>query len=459
MAKILLVEDKDSLREMWRMTLEQAGYQVLEAPDVRTARRLLDLTPPDFVLTDLRLPDGSGLEVVKFSKNRDPELPVLVLTAFGSIEEAVQAIKDGAYDFLQKPVDPDHLLFILERVLETQQLRRECILLREEFSRKYGFPRIIGESAAMERVSRELQQVAPTQTTVLLLGESGTGKELFARAIHHLSPRSKGPFVAINCAAIPESLIENELFGHEKGAFTGADSRRIGKFELAREGTIFLDEIGELPLAVQSKLLRVIEDRKVYRVGGTTEIEVDVRIVAATNRDLRGAVENRQFREDLFFRLSVFPLSIPPLRERREDIPQLARFFVEKFGREIRKASFRITEEALQTLQGYEFPGNVRELENCIERACILARDLVLRSEDFSNLVSSGSGQKKEGLVSPEALFGTLEEAGRRVLREVYRLKIENALKETGWERSEAANRLGISVKTLGLKMKELGIE
>lgn len=459
MAKILLVEDKDSLREMWRMTLEQAGYEVLEAPDFRSARHFLGSTLPDAVLSDLRLPDGSGLDVLKLAKTADGDLPVIVLTAYGSIEEAVQAMKDGAHDFLQKPVDPDHLLLMLERVLETQRLRRESILLREEYSRKYGFPRIIGESSSMNQVSRELQQVAPTQTTVLLLGESGTGKELFARAIHHLSSSKNGPFVAINCAAIPESLIENELFGHEKGAFTGADSRRIGKFELARQGTLFLDEIGELPLSVQSKLLRVIEEKRVFRVGGTAEVEVDVRIVAATNRDLKSAVQEKTFREDLFFRLSVFPLSIPPLRERKEDIPQLARFFAEKFGKEIRKSAFSISDEALGKLKNYDFPGNVRELENCIERACILSTGKTLKVEDFSGLGNWGQPVKNESWIQPEGLYGTLDEASRRAMREVARLKITQTLQESAGDRVMAASRLGISPKTLALKMKELEID
>lgn len=459
MAKILLVEDKDSLREMWRMTLEQADYEVLEAPDFRSARQFLESSIPDAVLSDLRLPDGSGLEVLKLAKSVDGDLPVIVLTAYGSIEEAVQAMKDGAHDFLQKPVDPDHLLLMLERVLETQRLRRESILLREEYSRKYGFPRIIGESSAMIRVGRELQQVAPTQTTVLLLGESGTGKELFARAVHHLSSRKNGPFVAINCAAIPESLIENELFGHEKGAFTGADSRRIGKFELARQGTLFLDEIGELPLAVQSKLLRVIEEKKLFRVGGTAEVEVDVRIVTATNRDLRTAVGEKTFREDLFFRLSVFPLNIPSLRERKEDIPQLARFFAEKFGKEIRKAPFSISEEALHKLKCYDFPGNVRELENCIERACILSTGKLLQPEDFSGLGNWGHSVKNETWIQPEGLYGTLDEASRRALREVAKLKIRHSLQVCAGDRAMAAASLGISLKTLNLKMKELEID
>ena len=382
-ADILIVEDKDALRQMWRLTLERAGYGVVEAADLKQARQALRRQPPAVVLTDLRLPDGTGLEVLRAAKSLDPDVPVVVLTAYGSIEEAVAAMKDGAEDFLQKPVDPDHLLLVLERLVETHRLRRACLLMREEYARRYGFPRIIGDSPAMQQVGQQLQRVAPTETTVLLLGESGTGKELFARAIHHLSHRRQAPFVAINCAAIPETLVENELFGHEKGAFTGADGRQVGKFELARGGTLFLDEIGELPLAVQSKFLRALESRTITRIGGGQEIGVDVRVVAATNRDLAAAVAARTFREDLYYRLAVFTLEIPPLRERREDIPALANYFAEKYGREIRRRRVTLSPAALKALQDYDFPGNIRELENCIERACILCEGTTLEPEDL----------------------------------------------------------------------------
>jgi DNA-binding NtrC family response regulator len=382
-ADILIVEDKDALRQMWRLTLERAGYGVVEAADLKQARQALRRQPPTVVLTDLRLPDGTGLEVLRAAKSLDPDVPVVVLTAYGSIEEAVAAMKDGAEDFLQKPVDPDHLLLVLERLVETHRLRRACLLMREEYARRYGFPRIIGDSPAMQQVGQHLQRVAPTETTVLLLGESGTGKELFARAMHHLSHRRQAPFVAINCAAIPETLVENELFGHEKGAFTGADGRQVGKFELARGGTLFLDEIGELPLAVQSKFLRALESRTITRIGGGQEIGVDVRIVAATNRDLAAAVAARTFREDLYYRLAVFTLEIPPLRERREDIPALANHFAEKYGREIRRRRVTLSPAALKALQDYDFPGNIRELENCIERACILCEGTTLEPEDL----------------------------------------------------------------------------
>src|SRR5215210_7019413 len=325
MPDVLLVEDKESLRRVLRLTLESAGYSVAEAEDARAAAQALAREPFRLVLTDLRMPHGSGLDVLRASKAADSDVPVVLMTAYGSVDEAVQAMKDGAHDFLQKPVDSNHLLLLVDRALEQARLRTENVLLREEWSRRYGFPRIIGESEILKRAVSETQRVAQTEATVLLLGESGTGKELFARAVHHLSPRRAGPLVAINCAAIPETLIENELFGHERGAFTGAGDRRHGKFELASGGTVFLDEIGELALAVQGKLLRAIEEKVVDRIGGRAPVAVDVRVVAATNRDLKAAVENGQFRGDLFFRLAVFPLEIPPLRERENDIVLLAK--------------------------------------------------------------------------------------------------------------------------------------
>src|SRR6185503_60259 len=317
MAEILIVEDKDSLRQMLRLTLQTAGYVVDEARDGAEARRKLNDSLYKLFITDPKIPRADGLEVLRAAKAADSDTTVIVLTAYGTIDEAVQAMKEGAHDFLQKPVDSHHLLMLVERTLEGARLRAENILLRDEYARRYGFPRIIGDSTAMQKVGREIQQVAATPTTVLLLGESGTGKELFARAIHHLSPRRNAPFIAINCAAIPDTLIENELFGHEKGAYTGADQRRAGKFELAARGTLFLDEISEVAPQVQSKMLRVLEERKITRLGGSADIDVDVRIVAATNRDLKSAVAAKQFREDLYFRLAVFPVQIPALRERR----------------------------------------------------------------------------------------------------------------------------------------------
>jgi Response regulator containing CheY-like receiver, AAA-type ATPase, and DNA-binding domains len=386
MSDILLVEDKASLRNVMRLTLENAGYSVTESADARSATNEISTTRHRLVLTDLRMPNGSGLDVLRAARAADSDVPVIVMTAFGSIDEAVQAMKDGAHDFLQKPVDSNHLLLLVDRALEQERLRTENILLKEDWSRRYGFPRIIGESAVIKRTVGETQRVAQTEATVLLLGESGTGKELFARAVHHLSNRRDKPFVAINCAAIPETLIENELFGHERGAFTGANDRRQGKFELASGGTVFLDEIGELPLAVQGKLLRAIEEKVVDRIGGRAPVQVDVRVVAATNKDLKTAVEQGEFRGDLFFRLAVFPLEIPALRDREDDIVLLAHHFAAQIGQEIRGRAAVLSPEAVTEIRKHHWPGNVRELENAIERACILSDNLILQPRDLGLL-------------------------------------------------------------------------
>jgi DNA-binding NtrC family response regulator len=455
MPDILLVEDKESLRRVLRLTLENAGYSVTEAEDARAALKEIASTPHRIVLTDLRMPNGSGLDVLRAARAADNDVPVIVMTAFGSIDEAVQAMKDGAHDFLQKPVDSNHLLLLVERALEQARLRTENILLREEWSRRYGFPRILGESEAIKRTVGETQRVATTETNVLLLGESGTGKELFARAIHHLSNRREKPFVAINCAAIPETLIENELFGHERGAFTGATDRRLGKFELATGGTVFLDEIGELPLAVQGKLLRAIEEKVIDRIGGRAPLPVDVRVVAATNKDLKAAVERGEFRGDLFFRIAVFPIEIPALRDRDEDVLLLAREFATQLGKELRGREATISEESQHALRKHRWPGNVRELENAIERACILTDTMILEPKDLG--LAPGGNDEPDAPDSLRSLDlgGTLFEVTQRALRTVERRKILAALAANDNNKSRTAEDLGVSYKTLLTKLKD----
>jgi DNA-binding NtrC family response regulator len=454
MPDVLLVEDKESLRRVLRLTLENAGYTVAEAEDARAAAHSIAREPFRVVLTDLRMPHGSGLDVLRASKAADAEVPVILMTAYGSIDEAVQAMKEGAHDFLQKPVDSNHLLLLVERALEQARLRTENVLLREEWSRRYGFPRIVGESEAIKRAVAETQRVATTDTTVLLLGESGTGKELFARAVHHLSPRRDRAFVAINCAAIPETLIESELFGHERGAFTGATERRPGKFELASGGTIFLDEIGELPLAAQGKLLRAIEEKVVDRIGGRAPVHVDVRVVAATNRDLQAVSEAGEFRRDLYFRLAVFPIRVPALRERGDDVVLLARHFAAQLGRELRKREAALTDEAVAALGAHDWPGNVRELENAIERACILADSASLTPADLG-LAGGAHGVKETEGRAVFDLSGTLAEAADRAVRAVERRKIAEALRAHEGNKTRAAEALGVSYKTLLTKIKE----
>src|SRR5215831_4161444 len=451
MPDILLVEDKESLRKVLRLTLERAGYSVTEAADADRAIAEIGRVPHKIVLTDLRMPAGSGIDVLRAAKNADSDVPVIVMTAYGSIDEAVQAMKDGAHDFLQKPVDSNHLLLLVERALEQSRLRTESVLLREEWARHYGFPRIVGESEAIKRAVAETQRVAQTDATVLLLGESGTGKELFARAVHHLSNRRDKPFVAINCAAIPETLIENELFGHERGAFTGAGDRRLGKFELAGGGTIFLDEIRELPLAVQGKLLREIEEKSIDRIGGRAPVPVDVRVVAATNKDLRSAVDQGEFRGDLFFRLAVFPIDIPPLRDRGDDVILLARHFAGEIGKETRGREATLSEASIAALRAHRWPGNVRELENAIERACILADTAQLQPRDLGFVADGAQDPKSFGF----DLTGSLTEATDRAVKMIERQKIAEALAQCDGNKTRAAEALDVSYKTLLTKIKE----
>jgi DNA-binding NtrC family response regulator len=458
---LLLVEDKPELRAMLRKALERAGYAVDEAADGSTAVSKIGSRRYLLVLSDLKLPGCSGLEVLRQSKQADPTIPVILITAYGSIEEAVAAMKDGAFDFIQKPVDLDHLNLLVARAAQQQELLRENILLREEYTARYGFPRIIGEHPSMEAATQQVQRVAATDSTILLLGESGTGKELFARAIHALSPRRSQPFVALNCAAIPEGLVENELFGHERGAYTGAGSRKIGKMELAHRGTIFLDEIAELPLAIQSKLLRVLEEKRFDRVGGTQSTEVDVRIVAATNKDLHAAVEARMFREDLYFRVAGVPITIPPLRERGNDVLLLADAFLERFRREFRKPGLQLTQQARTALLGYSWPGNVRELQNTMERAAILSDGQEIDATELQlSAPRPGEGEMPSGMLEESFSWeGTLQDVSARAIEYVERFKIDAALHASKWNKTRAAEQLGISYKTLLTKIRALGLE
>ena len=456
---ILLVEDKDSLRAMLRLALEAQGHTVVEARDQPEAEAALRASRPAVVLSDLRLTEGDGFGVLRASKELDPELPVIVMTAFGSIQDAVAAMKEGALDFLAKPVDPDHLLLMVERALTQRRMATENLILKEELAQRRGAPQIVGEDPQLKQVSLALHRAAATDTTVLLEGESGTGKELFARALHALSPRADGPFVAINCAAIPETLLETELFGHEKGAFTGASARKPGKFELAHRGTLFLDEIGELPLLLQPKILRALEEKQFERVGGTLPLKVDVRVVAATNRHLKAAVAARQYREDLFFRLSVFPIVIPPLRERTRDIITLARYFIDRFCRELNKPPLGLSPPAEQELLAYPWPGNVRELQNCIERAAILTEGDTIHSRHLNLSFRAPAVEEDVSPWSQIDLSGTMAEASRRVIGEVERRKIEQALKEATGNRNRAAEMLQISYKMLVSKLKDYGLD
>jgi DNA-binding NtrC family response regulator len=450
MARILIVEDKDSLRTMLEEMLKAEGLQVLGLGNgAQAVERLRGGERVDLVLTDWKLPGADGMAVLDAAIALDPTLPVLVMTAFGSIETAVEAMKHGAEDFITKPVDPDLLRLLVSRSIERRSRSRQSLLFAEAQSRT--LPPIVGESAAIRAVRAETERVAATDATVLLEGESGTGKELFAHAIHALSARRDGPFVAINCAAIPETLLESELFGHERGAFTGATARRMGKFELGDSGTVFLDEIGELTPVTQGKLLRVLQERSFHRVGGTVPIEVDVRILAASNRSLEKLVAQGLFREDLFYRVRVFPIRIPALRERPEDIDPLIEWYLDHLPQELGKKPVLLGAAARERLRAYEWPGNVRELRNCLERAIILADDGLI---DEKNL-----------RLGPEPVFlesardETLEQARERAGQAAERIWLVRALEKARGDRTAVAEASGLSARKFEAKLREHGLE
>ncbi len=455
MDTILVIEDKESMLAMLKKTLEGEGYLVIPAQDGAEGIRKLADERIGLVLTDLKLPKKDGFEVLKAVKADDPQLPVIVMTAYGTIENAVRAVKEGAYDFLAKPFDTDHLLLLIKRALDTYRVAAENVLLRSEFADKVGLPKIIGRSKQLQEITAAIQKVAPTNATVLIHGESGAGKELFARAIHFLSSRKDGPFVAINSAAIPRELLESELFGYERGAFTGAEARKLGKLELADKGTVFLDEIGDMDLALQAKILRVIQEQVIERVGGNRPIKIDVRIVAATNKDIEQAVAARAFREDLFYRLNVFPITIPALRDRRDDIPALAQHFLAKYSAEVRKGPLAVSPEAMDVLMKFPWKGNVRELENIIERAVIYAEGGAIREQDLGIKESSITEALAENVPMDRPLHEVAEAAQR--IAESRRIRM--VLKQTGGNKSRAAEVLQVSYKTLLTKIKDYQLE
>ncbi len=436
MPNILVIEDKASFGSMLESSLSDAGFSTVW---VKTGREgLSSFRKENFsvCLIDLRLSDLDGIDLLRELKKIDDTAVFIIMTAYGTIEKAVEAMKLGAYDFKTKPFEMEELLILLHRVMDERRRVFENVLLREECQRIHGLPEIVGSSPAIRTAADLLSKAAPTASTILLLGESGTGKELFARAAHALSPRQDHPFVAINCAAIPRELLENELFGSEKGAFTGAAARKLGKFELADKGTIFLDEIGDLDLNLQAKLLRILQDMTFERLGGTATIQVDIRVIAATNQDLTALVKSKRFREDLYYRLSVFPITIPPLRERLEDIPLLADFLLRKAN-----AKRTITAEAIAKMQKYPWPGNIRELENALERAMIMARGAITADDILLPQVESG-------LPSLETA-PNLKSAGRTGRDAAEARLIKVILEQTGGNKSEASRRLGVSYKTL----------
>jgi DNA-binding NtrC family response regulator len=452
---VLLVEDKESLRLALAEALRARGLEVEACADTYEAKRALARANFGVVLTDLKLPAGSGFDVIEAAMSGSAETDVIVMTAFGSIEDAVRAIRQGASDFLTKPVDLDHLFLLVDRALARRRLKRRAVLLEEELQDRMSLPRLVGTSEGLKAALLQVQRVAPSESTVLILGESGTGKELLARSVHQLSPRAKGPFVAINCAAIPESLLENELFGHEKGAFTGASARKLGRVEMAQGGTLFLDEIGDLPLSLQPKILRLVQEKQFDRVGGTETRRVDLRLVTATNRDLKAMVASRDFREDLYFRLSVIEILIPPLRARRDDILPLAESFLAKFSREAgRRRALTLSANSIRVLTEHAWPGNVRELQNGIERAVILCGGDVVEPE---HLRIDAQASLRPSIADVIDLRGPLAEVRERAADAAEAEMVARALAEAEGVVDAAAFSLGLTTNALRKRMKRMG--
>ncbi len=456
---ILVVDDAEDVLAVVSDLLRMNDYQVTEASGGEVAVSCLGRQRFDVILTDLEMPLLGGMDVLAEAKRRDPDAPVVLVTAYSTIERAVEAMREGAFDFLAKPVRSEDLLSVVERALEQRRIRLQPEVPEGRARRPAAEPPFIAQSPAMLRVMEDVDRVAASDTTVLLLGESGTGKEMLSKILHTRSLRRNAPLVVINCAAIPGELMENELFGSERGAFTGAQQRKAGKFELAENGTILLDEIGDLNLSLQAKLLRVLEEREFERLGGVRTIPLNVRVIAASNRDLSGQVEQGRFREDLFYRLNVFPIGLPPLRERREDIPDLVRHFVREMGAELRKAVGNVSDEAVAALEAHDWPGNVRELRNVIERSLIMCDGPVLEASHV--LI-----QKRVRLVEKGSAQAAVENPDSEALRDISRMasakaEIELILKvmeEVRWNRRKAAERLGVSYKTLWNKLKEYGL-
>ncbi len=453
--KILLIDDSTEILENLSDYLISEGYEITTASDGTTGISMMEKNCYDLILTDMKMPGADGIEVLRYAKEHSPESICIILTGYGTIKNAVEAMKNGAFDYLTKPVKLDEISLTLKRALEYRNLKRENANLRSQLRKKYQFKNIIGESPAMQEVFETVEKVADTDSTVLILGESGTGKELIARALHYHSYRKDGPFVPVNCAAIPSELLESELFGHEKGAFTSAIRTRIGRFELANGGTLFLDEIGDMNPNLQSKLLRVLQERQFERIGGVKPIKVDIRIISATHQDLKKAVLKKRFREDLYYRLNVIPIEIPPLRERRSDIPLLVHHFIHHFSRSKRKKVTGISDEAMERLMEYDWPGNVRELENMIERMVILTNNEVIDVSDLpERVLPVSSGEISRHLNIPEEGL-SLETA----LNEFEKELILQALNKSGWVKNKAAQLLQVNRTTLIEKIKRQNIQ
>jgi two-component system, NtrC family, response regulator AtoC len=449
---ILVVDDEPHMRRVLEIMLHQAGYQVYVAGNGIEALQILHSMPVDLVITDMRMPEMNGLELLVRLRTDGMNVPVIIITAHGSVESAVEAMKQGASDYILRPFDIDALELMINRVLNEKEVSLQNSFMREELNR--GWDAFVGNSAAMQAVYEQIRQVAPTKTTVMICGDTGTGKELAARAIHNASPRSDKLFVPINCAAIPAEMLEAELFGYEKGAFTGATRDRIGKFELANEGTLFLDEITEMPMALQAKLLRVLQENTLERLGSNRSINLDIRLIAATNRDPREAIHENQLREDLYYRINVFAINLPPLRERKEDIPYLAEHFIQKHSHRSHGKRLPLAQEVIARLHTYDWPGNVRELENVVERALVLSGEKPLHPEHFPLEPATTAKKTADPDTDSSRQLGPMAP----VIEALELRMIQDALAQTGGSKPKAAALLDISERTLWYKLKKYSV-
>ena len=448
---ILIVDDEDAQRSVLKGYLEKKGYKIFSASSgtegIQTAQNNLI----DIVLSDFKMPDKTGIEVLEQVKKINPEISFVILTAYGTIEDAVKAMRLGAFDYISKPVDLDELDLMIERIIEHKNLKSEIQILKNQLKEKFKIDSFISHSAKMEEVLSVAARAADSKATILITGESGTGKEVLAKSIHYVSPRKEKAFVAVNIPALPETLLESELFGHEKGAFTGADKAKKGRFELTDGGTIFLDEIGDIPINLQVKLLRVLQEHQIERVGSTENIDIDVRIIAATHQNLEEKIKDGSFREDLYYRLNIVSLHIPPLRERKEDILTLIEYFTEKYSKENNRDNLTLSKEAVDSLIKYNFPGNVRELENIIERAVVLCRSEAITLNDLPNVVKGFKSEKEIPQIEAGSLIEQVEELEKKL--------IFDALSSANGNQSQAGRMLGLTERNLRYKMQKYGIK
>lgn len=456
-ARILVVDDEESIREFLEIMLKKEGYEVTLAEDGKRAVELIKKKSFDMIISDLQMPNMSGMELLKFVKDSNPELVFMIITAFGTTETAVEAMKLGAYDYITKPFKIDEVRILINNALKSKHLEKENIQLKKELKKENSFGSIVGNSHAMHKIFDLVNRVSQTATNVLITGESGTGKELIAKAIHYNGPLKDKPFVTVNCGAIPENLMESEMFGHKKGSFTGAYTDKMGLFEVADSGTLFLDEVGELPLSIQVKLLRAIQERTIRMVGGTDDIKVDVRIVAATNRNLEEQTKSGAFREDLYYRLNVIQIKSPSLRERRDDVPLLAKHFLDKYNSRLQKQIKGISDDAMEILKKYDFPGNVRELENIIERTVALEAGATILPESLPPLVTTSSGARK--LASAYDIDVTDDGLDlEKIIGQIEKEILIKAIHRAGGVKKKAAKLLGITFRSMRYRVEKYGL-